>query len=313
MNPYTLLENVVLGLDRLVNEDERVSVTLSRVGGEMVAYDVHDRRQGCSVPLLWHGGEGAPGAWPGHATILFPIVGGLRHGESRCGAVRIRQGIHGFAQQALFTLAATQIDASGAALTYRLASSEATREGYPYDFILELTYALRGRDLTLTITVHNPGRDPLFYQCGWHPGFVLPSGGVEDWELRFQPGTARRHHGLEEGESFLTGAVSELALGGPLVLDAHSLQATLFLELPRAEDRTCRLVHRTLGGGLQLDFQEFPYLALWAQKGCDFLCIEPCQGLDDHVVQEPFDRKRGIVRLEPGETARRSATIRPLG
>jgi galactose mutarotase-like enzyme len=42
------------------------------------------------------------------------------------------------------------------------------------------------------------------------------------------------------------------------------------------------------------------------------LCIEPWQGVDDHEVQEPFDKKVGMLLLETGEKISRSAKIVPI-
>jgi len=62
---------------------------------------------------------------------------------------------------------------------------------------------------------------------------------------------------------------------------------------------------------IRVEFPDFPHLGLWANQGEEYICIEPWQGMDDHEEQEPFDRKLGIVKLEPGCKDKRTITVTP--
>ena len=58
--------------------------------------------------------------------------------------------------------------------TLRLASDDATRAQFPWDFVVELRYALAGSTLTVDARIENPGPEPLPFALGYHPYFYVP-------------------------------------------------------------------------------------------------------------------------------------------
>lgn len=306
--PYIFEAEVSPGQDRLRGPE--AVVTLSRLGGELIRYEVQDPRGGPCHSLLWEG-KGR-GLWPGRAPVLFPIVGALAGDESRSQEGLIRLPMHGFAQATHFERVDGRAGSQHADVVYRLESSERTKPKYPFEFRLELAYVLDDTGLAISFTILNPGPNVLFFQCGWHPGFAIPGGLGDGWSLRFPEVPARRFFCLQEGVSLLTGECDELSDLSAFTTDMRDLEATILLEIPEPRHRHCRLEHRQSGRGVELSFPDFPHLALWSQEGAEFLCLEPCQGLDDHVQQEPFEAKVGIVRLGPGQQTRREARIRPF-
>ena len=49
-----------------------------------------------------------------------------------------------------------------------------TRAIYPFDFVLESTFVLEKNTVRHTLTVQNPGKVPLRFGLGFHPGFRCP-------------------------------------------------------------------------------------------------------------------------------------------
>src|SRR5438552_4928668 len=140
-------------------------------------------RDAAGRDLLWNGD---PAVWNGRAPLLFPIVGALAGGAYRLGPHGYRLPRHGFARGSQFSVLAA--DSSAARLQLR--SSDATLEHYPFEFELDIKYALRGPSLSLIATVRNVGAAPMLASFGYHPAFR--------WPLPYHQ--ARAAHGIEFAE-----------------------------------------------------------------------------------------------------------------
>ena len=97
---------------------------------------------------LW---QGDPAWWPRRAPVLFPIVGNIRDDRAHSQRGEVRLGRHGLARNCEFDV----LDCADAALSLRLRSSATTRESFPYDFELDMTYAAADGRLTQTFAVTN--------------------------------------------------------------------------------------------------------------------------------------------------------------
>jgi len=315
MAAYSVVLDEKTRIDRLVNETGTSSVTINRYGGEVIGYRIS--RDGDEIPLLYRDGEAdkPESGWKNHATVLFPVVGGLKNDRSMLGDVAISsRGNHGYARHSMFSPVESGTD-GGASLHYRLSSDEETKKYYPFDCDVDITYRLEGDDLTAAFSIKNTEPEQDIYYCfGWHPGFRTPvvdgNGAKADCQLLFKKGTYRKYHNNEFCR--LTGETSDLALDGPLARTEEELEATIMLEIDDPALRTCTLFDPASKLNIQVDFPQFPHLGFWSEPGYNFICIEPWQGMDDHEEQEPFDRKVGVVKLAPGAADRRSITVKPF-
>jgi len=314
MADYQVITDDAAGLDRIVGLKSGAAVSVLRLGGELVSYRVRDPRSGGEVPLLYRDGDtGQPeSGWKNHATILFPIVGGLKGKKSRLGDVVISSPRnHGFARQSVFQLKDKCQTDDFASLSYRLEANDETRRYYPFEFSLELVYTLQGSSLSLIFAVENREADkPIYFCFGWHPGFRTPigdKGSKQDCQIIFPKGKVRLYHNTDE--CFLTGETTELNVGGPFAWTEEGLERTVMLEFDDPGMRNVILSDPVNGVDVKVDFTDFPHLGLWSEPGYPFICIEPWQGMDDHDDQEPFDKKVGVVRLEPGESLKREVKV----
>jgi len=303
-------------LDKLINKRENCRVVIKRLGAEVISYRVRDGQR--TLPLLWNDGNDFPpprGGWKSHATVIFPHVGGLKNNESWLGDIKITSpGNHGFARHSTFQVVDHGSD-NGAYIRYRLEANDKTRRYYPFNFRLDVVYALKGKELSAEFEVTNLEEEKdIFFSLGWHPGFSTSfpdcGGKKEDWRIIFQKGRYRRYFNNEECR--LTGETKDLDIDGPLGWTEEELEGTIMLEIEKRELRTCKFYNPKIKRGVEIDFEDFPFLAIWSEVGREFICLEPCQGLDDHEIQESFDQKVGIVNLGASMSKKWQATVRPI-
>src|SRR5699024_2244327 len=116
---------------------------------------------------------------------LFPIVGGLKNGETMIGGKVYKMGQHGFARDMEWEL--TEADEASATLV--LDANEATLARFPFPFKLKVRYELEGYAVKITIAVENTGKTEMPFCFGTHPSFRCPFSGSEsqftDYEVRF--------------------------------------------------------------------------------------------------------------------------------
>ncbi|MEA2062159.1 MAG: hypothetical protein U9P14_00550 [Gemmatimonadota bacterium] len=317
MGSYRVESDQKAGLDSLICETAGSRVLINRFGCEVIGYRVTDPASGKEIPFFYRDWEAQPPAdgWKNHSTILFPIVGGLKDKRSKLGGkVVSTKGNHGFARHSAFELTGTVESGDRAAARYRLLPNEEIRSYYPFDFVLEIEFALEGNSLSATFSITNPGSEPAYYCFGWHPGFAAPLvpgvGKKADCRLVFPYGTIRKYHNNEHCR--LTGQTSLVEVGGPLAWTEEELEATMMLGIDDPAMRSVTLEDTAGNISLRVDFPQFPHLGFWSEPGYDFICIEPWQGMDDHEDQEPFDEKVGVVKLEPGAVDRRTIKLTPF-
>ena len=310
MSDYSFSRDADRGIDTIRCPRAASSISVARKGAELVSYRVPDPRGSGTLGLLHRDGDVSvpESGWKNHATILFPVVGRLKGGESRLGGKRIRfERNHGFARDTLFEPAGYGVRGNRAFLAYSMRSSVETRKSYPFDFRFDVVYELEGEKLRIAFRVANTSREEdLWFSCGWHPGFALSG---PDFSLDLPAKNIRR---LAVGEAnLLTGG--ETAISGREVARAArgDLSRALVLRIPEKAERTCSLTDRGRRIRLYISFGDFEFLGLWRDGDAPFICVEPWQGTDDCESQAPFDRKLGIIRLAPGAARAFRAALFP--
>ncbi len=301
------------GLDIVTSAHWRLVVR--RRGAEVIGLRRLDSRG--DVGLIWRDGEAGdpPQFWKGHAPLLFPIVGGL-HGHRSVtsdGTAVSFPGLHGFVRKRVLDRVVAKERDGAFVLAYRLVSDAETRTMYPWDFSFEVTYTLTDDALATRIAVSNRGARPMPFQVGWHPGFALPfrseNGEKAGCHLGLPPHTLTFLD--NDDDCKLTGATHLVDGRGDFAFSERGLDRTYMLDLSDVSpaERVVELMDPDRAFGVRVAFPDFPHLGLWSDAGAPFLCIEPWQGMDDRVVQEPFDRKFGVVMLAPGSTDVREAAV----
>lgn len=95
---------------------------------------------------------------------------------------------------------------------------------------------------------------------------------------------------------------------------SHELFAKDAVILDKLRSRSVTMCTDRHGKGVQLDFQDFPYLILWSSPNRGpFLAMEPWTGLSTCSDEgDRFEEKRNMQTAEPGKMKKYSYTIRIL-
>ncbi|WP_457093939.1 aldose 1-epimerase family protein [Microvirga sp. P5_D2] len=246
--------------------------------------------------LLW---DGDPVFWTGRSPLLFPIVGRLRDDRALIEGHPYSMKQHGFARFSPFDI----VDAGAESCRLCLNADDATREQYPFDFRLDMTYRVDGVRLIFTASVFNLENRAIPVSFGFHPAlrWPLPYGGERHaHEIRFeQPEMASLH-------TLSNGLIGETSRPTPVHGDRLPLHDDLFQDGALVwSDLRSRTVRYGVPGrrSITVSFPDMPHLGIWTKPGAGYVCIEPWQGYADPVGFEgELKDKPGIVMIPAGES-----------
>ena len=273
-------------------ESDKLAVEVSSLGAEMQSLRTKDGRS-----WGWHGD---PAYWGGRSPILFPIVGKAPDNKLVVDGQAYDMQQHGIARRMEFSL----VESDASSCLHELASSEASKATYPFDFRLTLRHAAEGSRLTLTAEVTNTDTRPLPFGLGFHPAFAWPLPGAEGREHFVQldnggePGLSRLEGGLR-----LPGLLPSPFSKGRLVLEHGHFEADAMI-FP--EGAGTGLTYAAEGGpSLHFAFDNLPNLALWQKPGAPFLCIEPWHGTAAEIgASAEISKRPYTVTLAPDASAK---------
>ncbi|MBT9584764.1 hypothetical protein IV102_15580, partial [bacterium] len=177
--------------------------------------------------------------------------GPLDQGVWNFGGAQYSMPQHGLARQAVWQVLGQGVDWVELGLRW----SDQTLAQYPFPFELKVHYSVLGRTLTIRLTHGNQGSQPMPFQTGLHPYFLVD--GPVAWELPVdsyrdneKPGSATR----------------------PLVAIPEDWPV-LDWELagPTAPQACVQ--------GIRVHYDEhYRYLVIWHLAGKRFWCLEPWSG-----------------------------------
>lgn len=261
---------------------------------------------------LWQGDERF---WSRRAPVLFPIVGCLRgdFATSAQGEVHLKR--HGVARLYDHKV----VDQGPSSVTYEFASTDETRAAFPFDFRLNMTYAVDGDKLSQTFSVTNTGTVDLPFTLGGHPAFNVPvpdeeGAAFSDYELVFPERWTARVPAIDEKGLQDFSNMTELFCDSDRMRLTHELidelLTVVFVDVPGS---SVKLVGPA-GHGVELDFDGFGFLGVWtATSDSPFVAIEPWVGCATaYDESDVFEEKRGTIVLAPGATCEKTFTIRPF-
>ena len=280
-----------------------LKITIHPLGAELIKISaVKNARE-----FMW---DGNPDIWSGHAPNLFPIVGGLKGDEYLNETDVYKLNRHGFARHSEDFVLANKLTNQ---LTFTLEYSEETLLVYPFKFEFSVTYELVANSIKITYTVKNRDDKTIYFSVGGHPAFKCPVYADEnynDYDLLFdQPETSETHLlNLKTGLfTSQTEAVFKTPHSIPLNYHLFDKDALVFKDLNSTK---VTLQSKKYGEILNIKFDDFPFLGIWAKPNSDFVCIEPWQGLaDSEDSNQILKDKEGIVALERSNTYKASYTI----
>ncbi len=280
-------------MDLISLASEQLGCTIDPLGAELQSLTSHDGMQ-----WLW---DGNPAWWAGRAPILFPIVGMLADGAYRWQGRTFQLEKHGFARRSRFEL----VERGDCSATLRLFVDDATRAVYPFEFELDLEFALTDV-LTVTATVRNRGTGAMPFSFGFHPALRWPE--RDGARLRFDeretgPVLRMDRDGLLARAEALPGDGRTLILCDDLFTDDAMI-------LRGIASRS--VIFESGDSAIRVAWRNLPDLGLWTKPGAPYLCIEPWAGFNDPAgFDGDFDEKPGIALLAAGASWTASMTIDP--
>jgi galactose mutarotase-like enzyme len=230
--------------------------------------------------------------------VLFPIIGGLKGGEYSHEGRTYKLPSHGLARSSDFAVARTGADFAELTLT----SGPKTREAFPFDFRLSVTFQLEQTGIAVRYEVTNTGAARMYFSIGSHPAFVVPFAGgtLENYYVLFEREETLERWFFKDGvvpagkteevfENSRTLSISRTTFDQGIMI----FKGPVSREFAIANSRGPRAVTVVTEG--------VPYLGIWSKPGgAPFLCIEPWHGLPDMSdTSGNLADKEGIISLEP--------------
>lgn len=274
-------------------KNEQLNVKVSDDGAEVVSLKKAGRE------LNWQNDNGK---WAGHAPILFPVCGNC---EIVVDGKHYPVKPHGFARKFRFAL----VCQNETSVTFALISGDATKEFYPYDFILEVTYELDGNRLNVIYSVTNNSVCDMFFSCGGHESFNLDDD-LGNYVVKFA-GKETLTQYIHDDDGKLTGETIKIADCREFPLDSSFLSDDRTVILGGIKSGKADLCKKSGEKVFGVEFGGFENLLFWRPGDAKMICIEPWHTLPDTVgkaAPEMKDRD-GIIKLARGNAIKITRTI----
>lgn len=259
-------------------ENDKLKATFRNKSAELISLI----RKADNAELMWNGD---PKYWGWSSPILFPFVGAVKNGEYRYQDTTYQIRQHGFARNQEFSV----IFHSDDRITFLLEQSEATKELYPFDFHLEISYELEDNTLSVCWKVVNPSENKMYFSIGAHPAFMCPlKDGEKQWDgyLCFPDaeGDALAYKLIDLSKNCIAPELHDLPLEGR---KAHITEHMFDKDALIIENRQAGMLGLAGSDGqpyVMLTF-DAPLFGIWspAGKNAPFICLEPWYGRSDAV------------------------------
>jgi galactose mutarotase-like enzyme len=230
----------------------------------------------------------------GGNPVLFPSPGPLAGDRFARNGREGSMKQHGFARSRAWRV----VEAKGTrAVTLELASDDATRAVYPWDFAARVRYALAGTTLTIETRVEHTaprttdGQDavpPMPFALGFHPYFYVPDA---DKARASIPTTATRaYDNVTKTMVDVRGPIDLTVKEVDLHLVDHGASSAT---LQRGDDAI-----------LVTGSPAFGRWVVWTLAGKDFVCLEPWT-----AAANALNTGEKLLTLEAGESTTETVTI----
>lgn len=278
--------------------NQKLTAAINSKGAELISLLSHHTGK----EYIW---EGNPTFWGKHSPILFPIVGTLKNNTYLYKGKSYQLPRHGFARDMEFEL----IEKSTSEAVFLLQANKETKLVYPFDFELQLIYALKDSELNISYKVTNKGSEAMYYSIGGHPALALPNE-FEDYSLQFEPNENLISYQLEN--DLLSNKTVEIDLINnqlPLTYSLFEKDALIFKKL---QSKQIILLEKN-EPILNFRFDGFPNFGIWTKVNAPFICLEPWAGYSDISNSNGnITEKEGIQLLQANASKWHSFSIEIL-
>ena len=229
--------------------------------------------------------------WKFQDVTIFPLIGSYDYEVD--GVNYHISSRHGFVRNREFTC----VKNSEEEITFSYSSDDEDLAIYPFKFRLEVTYLLKGRELTTSYLVNNLDSKRMYYSLGNHLAIRAREG---DRILTFD---SRIYMKLNNGV---------IEVDNKNVKDDLVISKDLFKELDTIVmiNESDKVVVLTKTHKVTYRFNS-PLFALWTNKDTsNFICVEPWYGIGSYL-NEPKELKERLYinELEPSSIRKHTHSI----
>lgn len=240
--------------------------------------------------------------WDKTSPVLFPIVGRLKNDSYTLNGKEYNLPRHGFARNFKFEV----VEKFENSVVFSLNENEETLKVFPFEFELQIKYALENNKLTISYKVINHSNEKMPFNIGAHPAFSIPSN-FEEYSLLFEREEVLESHHLE----------NELFNGKSIQINSEKEKISLNYSLFEKDALVFKHIKsneisvlKSNNPYIKVNFEGFPFLGIWTKPNAPFICIEPWTGhADMYNATGNIFEKESIQTLEPKETFKCSFRI----
>ena len=270
-------------------KNEFLKVSISSTGAEIQSVVDTSGKE-----YIW---QGDPAYWNKHAPVLFPICGGLNDGYYTLEGKRYDLTKHGFSRTAEFTITEQSDDV----VEFLICDTEETYKSYPFHFEFRARYALEGKTLKVEFITKNLSERTMYFACGSHEGYNLPSG-IDGAKIIFEKPEQLKNYLVEGG--VMSPRYEEIGDGSDtLVLERKYFEIDAII-LRELNSRSLTVCDKNGDIRVKVDFPDFDHLLIWQACGAPFVCIEPWTSLPDTYgsAERAIEKKESMTLLAHGES-----------
>lgn len=283
-------------------ENDRLCVEITEQGAEVTR--IYDKKR--DTELLW---DADPKYWQRHSPVLFPNVGKTYRNTVRIDGTQYPTSQHGFARDNRFKCVRETPDA----VSLLFSSNEETKEVYPFDFDLIITYKLEGRSLVVTWEVLNTGDEEMFFTIGGHPAFRFAGldEAKSDYMLKFPEKESLDYIlvNIAEGAAD-TARVYKLDLKDGCCRMAEEMFANDALIFDNGQISEVWICRKDGTPRVGMKCEGFPNFGIWSVKDAPFVCLEPWMGrCDDVGFDKELSEKPNVNKVPAGGKFEQSYTV----
>ncbi|UOB17744.1 aldose 1-epimerase family protein [Abyssalbus ytuae] len=284
-------------------KSDKTEVNITKTGAEICSIKNKN-----GIEFMWNAN---PEIWGSFAPVLFPVIGALKNGKYSFEGKEYTVPKHGFIRNNSSLIIKDHTENS---VTFQYPYNRESLKNYPFKFEFNITFSVTGNRLTVNHLINNKGNSPMYFSLGGHPAFKCPlyeNESYDDYYLQFEKNETLNTY-LLNGNGLQTGTAAPLLNNQSVLPLKHSLFDNDALILKNLKSRNISLNHKQKGPVLNVEFNDFNYVGIWAKPNGNFVCIEPWLGITDHEnTNSNFAEKEGIIKLNPktGFTASYSIQI----
>ena len=283
--------------------NDQIAIQADSLGAELKSL----KRTDSDTEYMW---EGNPEYWKRTSPVLFPAVGSLRNGRYLLDGKSYAMGQHGFARDMEFEFKSR----TDTEIWFSLKSNTETMEKFPYEFLLELGYELRGGTLIVKWKVTNPADSDLYFSIGGHPAFCCPinrNENQEDYKIWMDAEDQVTTGVIKDGLMSHEQAVYPLKDGCIQITEHLFDQDALVIE----NDQVHQIALLRPDGRRYLTVRfDAPLFGIWSPPGkkAPFVCIEPWYGRCDTLDFEgTWQERQWGQKLAAGECFEAAYEVTP--